>query len=390
MRNITERRERERRYNAIFNQTYQFTGLLEPDGTVLEANKTALEFVDAVRDDVVGKSLWETDWWPKDDGSQQRLREAIDRAASGEFVRYEVEVEGTEETAIMDFSIRPITDEQGNVTMLIPEGRDITERKEREQEVEALKERYQTLLDAAPDPVFVADGETGELIEANQAAETLLGLPSDEIIGMHQSELHPSEEAEQYRKLFEEHVRSEGTRRRLPDGSPISVVTADGERVPVEISVDTVHLPDGPVTYGIFRDISARVEREEELREKARQLEAIVENSSEAIYIKDTEGYYQFINEFGAEVLGHTPEEVLGKHDEDLFDAESAAEIRAIDEQIVETGTGVSEEAVRFIDGEEHVFLDDKYPYRDQDGEIIGIMGISRDITDRKQKFGLV
>lgn len=96
-------------------------------------------------------------------------------------------------------------------------------------------------------------------------------------------------------------------------------------------------------------------------------------------------GHYQFINESGAELFGHTPEEIIGKHDEDLFDPESAANIRADDVQVMESGEEMSEETVRFIDGEEHVFLDNKYPYRDEDGEIIGMIGISPDITERKQ-----
>jgi PAS domain S-box-containing protein len=636
-RDVTERRERERRYEAIFNQTNQFTALLEPDGTVIKANEPALEFGGLDPEDVVGKPFYEAAWWQHDDATQQEIQDAIDRAASGEFVRYEVEVQGSEENAIIDFSIRPITDEQGNVTLLVPEGRDITERKKREVEVqetkqrlelalqgtntgiwewkigsdevvwnesmerlfglepgtfegtfdafekrvhpddrqdaeeaiaasvrtdesfqleyrlerpdgeqrwvdargkihtdddggrrmvgvvtditerkererelevaetvfqntqdalvlvdvvddqeyrldrvneafealtpdttdnitgmtptemlgdevggdiqsqfnecvtsqkpiefeqvvqldeksgilqirvtpliqddevtqlvlamrditerkarerelERLKERYETLIEAAPDPVFVADTETGELIEVNEAAETLLGMPTEEIIGMHQSELHPSEQAERYQQFLTEHVEPGGTKRRLPDGSRTKIVTDNGDRVPVEISATTVSLPDRPVTYGIFRDVSEQVERERELAEKTRQLEAIVQNSSGAIYIKDCNGYYQFMNKSGAELFGHTPEGIIGKRDEDLFDFESAADIRAVDKQIMESGEGITEETIRSVDGEEYIFLDNKYPYRDEDGEIIGIIGISPEITEYNER----
>ena len=160
--------------------------------------------------------------------------------------------------------IAPVRDDEGEVINYVGFQQDVTERKERERELSMLKERYETLLAAAPDPVFVADGETGEIIEANDAAETLLGMSSDEIIGSHQSELHPSDQAGLYRQLFEEHVQAEGTRRRLPDGSPIYMTTDNGDHVPVEIRVNTVSLPNGPVTYGVFRDISERVERDKE------------------------------------------------------------------------------------------------------------------------------
>jgi len=137
---ITERKQRERRLDAIFNHTYQFTGLMEPDGTMIEANDTALRFGGLEREDIVGTPIWETHWAQTGDGSKQRLREAVTRAAEGEFVRYERPILGGEEERVIDFSIRPVTDEDGTVDLLIPEARDITELKRREEKLRAAKE----------------------------------------------------------------------------------------------------------------------------------------------------------------------------------------------------------------------------------------------------------
>lgn len=63
IRDISERKKRERRETAIFDQTYQFTGLLDPNGTTIEANQTALNFGDLDREDVIGKPFWEAYWW---------------------------------------------------------------------------------------------------------------------------------------------------------------------------------------------------------------------------------------------------------------------------------------------------------------------------------------
>ena len=149
VRNITERKERERRYDAIFNQSYQLTGLLEPDGTLIEANQTALDFGSLDRDAVIGMKLWETYSFQHSDETKTRVREAVMKAASGEFVRHELpiqDVDGAE--VIIDFSIRPVTDEEGEVVLLIPEGRDITELKEREVELDTHKEHLEHLLQA--------------------------------------------------------------------------------------------------------------------------------------------------------------------------------------------------------------------------------------------------
>ena len=123
-------REAERRFRAIFEQSYQFTGLLAPDGTLLEANATALEATGVRREEVIGRKFWETRWWSASHESQQRLKEAIERAAAGEFVRFETIHRGRgDEVLSVDFSLKPVRDEHERVVLLIPEGRDITDLK---------------------------------------------------------------------------------------------------------------------------------------------------------------------------------------------------------------------------------------------------------------------
>ncbi|MCS4193948.1 PAS domain S-box-containing protein [Salinibacter ruber] len=135
-----------------------------------------------------------------------------------------------------------------------------------------------------------------------------------------------------------------------------------------------------------FTDITDRKASEQALAQKNRQLNALIENTAQAVYVKDRAGRYQFVNEAAADLVGLPPEEAVGKRAEDLFDAESAAEIRRIDEQILADGTADSYEATRFIDGTKHVFLENRYPHRDEDGTIVGIVGISREITERKRR----
>ena len=126
----------ERRFRAIFNQTFQITGLLSPDGIVLEANQTALDFGGVSRADVIGRLLWETPWWAHSPESQKRLRAAVSEASQGRFVRYETELLGARGvSAIMDFSIIPVRDEAGKVVLLIHEGRDISEQRRLERQI---------------------------------------------------------------------------------------------------------------------------------------------------------------------------------------------------------------------------------------------------------------
>ncbi|WP_455449084.1 PAS domain S-box protein [Natrinema thermotolerans] len=137
-RDLSDRKARQRRFEAVFNNTYQFTGLLEPDGTVLEVNRTALSFAGVERTDVVGKPVWDTDWFQLDDAARETALEAVKRAGDGELFRDELRIRGADRTAIIDFSIRPITDERGEIQLLVTEGRDITPLKLREQHLRVL------------------------------------------------------------------------------------------------------------------------------------------------------------------------------------------------------------------------------------------------------------
>lgn len=116
----------ELRFQGIFDNTFQFTGLMSPDGIVQEANETALKFIGAKRDQVVGRALVDTPWFNTSRGEQEKLKDAVALAARGEFVRYEAQITGLKEEITVDFSLKPLRDEKGDVIMLIYEGRDIS------------------------------------------------------------------------------------------------------------------------------------------------------------------------------------------------------------------------------------------------------------------------
>lgn len=113
-------------YEELFHQTNQFRGILTPDGTVRAANDTILEFTGSTRKGVIGTKLWEAPGIRFSERTQDRVRAAVRKAAKSEFVRHELTIQGAERTAIIDFSLQPLTDEQGAVTHLLAGGYDIT------------------------------------------------------------------------------------------------------------------------------------------------------------------------------------------------------------------------------------------------------------------------
>ncbi len=131
------------------------------------------------------------------------------------------------------------------------------------------EERYRLLVETANDAIFLADAATGRIIDANPAAQELLGMPRDEIIGMHQSELHPPAERDRYRRIFSDHIKSGRV-----IAEDLVILRRDGRRVPVQVSASTFRLGGRQVVQGIFRDVSRIRHAQEQLRQ-AQKLEAI-------------------------------------------------------------------------------------------------------------------
>jgi two-component system sensor kinase FixL len=132
----------ERRFRAVFDQRLQLVGILSPDGVVLEANERSLAFAGLDRKAVIGKLFWETPWWRHSAELQQRIRASINAAARGDTTRFEASsprVDG--EIAILDFSIRPIIDKDGNIVSLVTESHDVTEHKQAEEEAKQHRAR---------------------------------------------------------------------------------------------------------------------------------------------------------------------------------------------------------------------------------------------------------
>jgi PAS domain S-box-containing protein len=141
-------RHREKLARIVLDEMYQFVALLDAQGNLLEVNRAALEGGGMRMEDIQGKPFWEARWWAVSREIQSQLQRAILRAASGEFVRYDVEIYGRNagrETIIIDFSLFPVRDQRGEVVFLLPEGRNITEKKRAEEEI-ARKNRELELL----------------------------------------------------------------------------------------------------------------------------------------------------------------------------------------------------------------------------------------------------
>jgi len=122
--------ENELKLRGLFNQSFQFTGILSPSGMLEEINQTGLDFAGCTAGDVVDKPFWQTPWWRHDSMVQHRLKESVKKATQGKLVRYETtNISKDDKIKDVDISIKPVFNSLDKVAFIIAEARDITEYK---------------------------------------------------------------------------------------------------------------------------------------------------------------------------------------------------------------------------------------------------------------------
>ncbi len=135
----------------------------------------------------------------------------------------------------------------------------------------------------------------------------------------------------------------------------------------------------------VMSDIAERKAAEAAISHTTTLLRAVAEGTTDAVFVKDLEGRYLFINEATARFIGLPASEILGHDDSEVFSPEDAAVIKASDTRVTTSGEPHTTEEVLTSAGATRTYLATKAPYRDHRGEIIGLIGISRDITEKKK-----
>jgi len=196
---------------------------------------------------------------------------------------------------------------------------DITEQKKATRALNESENKYKILFEKANDAIFIADVETGKLIDVNKKGELLLGRERNTIIGMHQQELHPENIRKESEHIFKTH--SEITDENLIN--ELFVVNERGDRILVEISPSIVEINNKKCVYGIFRDITKRKKAELALKESEEKYRFLLNNLGEGVGSVDENEKFIFANTkaetlFGVEngkLVGSSLKEFLSEKD---------------------------------------------------------------------------
>ncbi len=272
--------------------------------------------------------------------------------------------------------------EGGKVVELQGIARDITTRKEIERQLLESEQRYRLLFEANPLPMWVYDVESLEFLAVNNAAVNHYGFSREEFLAMTIKDIRPQEDVPTLLESLSnvtDGLKEAGTWRHLKK---------DGTIIDVETTPHTLDFAGRPARIVLAVDITERKRAEEALSREQYLMRALMGNIPDAIFFKDPQGRFLRVNKALATKHKHaSTEEAVGKTDFDFFLKESAQTRYDQEQEIIRSGQPL-------VDVEEEELWPDrlptwtsttKMPLRDEQDQIVGTFGVSRDITERKR-----
>jgi two-component system cell cycle sensor histidine kinase/response regulator CckA len=395
---ITERkrieellRESEERLRSIFENASIGIYRTTPDGWVLFANPSMVRILGYDSFDDLAKYNLEQAGRFATGNPRARFRELLE--ASGAITGLEsIQVRKDGSTFWARESAHVVRDKDGKISYYEGTLEDITDRKQAEDALERERSLLRTLIEHLPAAIFVKDKDYRKTIVNNTHLRHMvtytnrpeLGIESA-ILGKTDYDVYPKEEADEYFLDDQQVIR---------DGLTIlnreeRRTTANGEKGWLSISKIPLRDKAGEIIgmLGIISDVSDRKIAEEERERERNLLRTLIDNIPYPIYIKDKECRKIVANPADLLNMGLKSEaEAIGKTDFELYPRETAERFFANDQTVVREGRSILNREEYFFDrdGKKRWLLTNKIPWYDENGNIIGLVGMGADITEMK------
>ncbi|MFH0823750.1 MAG: PAS domain S-box protein [Pseudomonadota bacterium] len=370
-------RESEAKYKELVETVSDGIVQTDRDGTVTFANPAYCRMLGFTMEEMIGKSI--PDFQPSE-LEREEMRAYLDHAArrqpplSSWF--------GTHRTGDgglifvqSDWNYR--RNDKGDVIGFIAVVKDVTDRKKAEEELRDSEEKYRLIFSGEKDAILLSDAETMTIIDANEAAEKLWGGTKAEFLGMSVPSL--SAEPEKTETALAGVVHSgayEVSERRLKK--------KDGTEFIAEVSVSPFTLKNRLVVCSIIRDITERKNAGDALRRREEEFRRIIENLQDAFYRADMNGVFTFLSPASERVAGYKPEEGVGRPIS-MFYADPSERQEFMRLMMLDGFVNDFEAGLLHKDGHKVWVSTSARFFRNKDGNIAGVEGIARDISERKK-----
>lgn len=296
--------EKEHFQEKLLNDMVTFVAVLEPNGDVIFVNNTPLMIGGLKLEDVIEKKFFDAPWWTHSDEVRNHVKHDIERCCSGESLVHDIQIQIADGSLMwIEYSMHPIFDEDGAVQYLIPEGRDISDRKNTEIAIRKSEKLWDRTFNSFTDIVTIQDIDMN-IVKINQVGCDVLNLNNNEIIGKSCHELfHGSNEPCPdcplliTRESFEPYSR-EMTHEKLGKTFLVSATPV------LDDQKNLIHIAH------VAKDITDSKKSEE----NRIRLAAAIDQAAEAIVITGTNGNIQYINPAFENITGYKRAEVIGQN----------------------------------------------------------------------------
>ncbi|MBE0577086.1 MAG: PAS domain S-box protein [Desulfuromonadales bacterium] len=311
-------RESLRRANVVWKQAFQFIGLLDFTGAMIEVNQAPLNFGGIEKEEVLGKPFWKAPWFNRSDELRERVRTAFSKSIKGELVRFEEWLIGKAGVLrCIDVSMKPVRDESGEFVFVILEGHDITDRKRAEKKLQESEERLQAILDYSPAVIFIKDTK-GCYRLINRKFEDLFGVKRDLFIGKSDHDLFAKDVADRFQKHDRSVFKSGSAiqvEEEIPDGTDL--VSYLSVKFPLQDVSGKIY-----AICGISSNITERKKMENAIRESERRVRAVNKELEAFAYsvshdlrapLRSIDGFSQILLEDYSDVLDELGKDYLAR-----------------------------------------------------------------------------
>ncbi len=262
---------------------------------------------------------------------------------------------------------------------------DITERKKAEETLKNSEEKRRLMMNAAMDGIIFSN-TIGEITYWNPAAEKIFGWKSEEVMGRTMAEIIIPQ---QYRKMHEkgmENYLKNGTGPILNKLSELSAIDHNGREFPVELTVLPIKQAGEEFFCAFIRDITERKKAESDLRENENYLRTILNAEPECVKILNHKGELQYMNPAGLAIIeADNEQQVLGRRMIDLVNENYRIGFNRLNKEVFKGNSGTFEFELTGLKGRHRFMETHAVPLKDAAGKITGLLGVTRDITERKK-----
>ena len=220
-------------------------------------------------------------------------------------------------------------------------------------------------------------GSDGTVLFCNARLSGILKTPLERILGASMARFVTQEDTQSFEALLNQSlVERQQTELTLKAGA--------GDFVPARVSTSPLFLEDSTTICMIVTDITEQKRAKQALRLSEERFRALVEGAQDLIFMKDRHLTYTHVNPAMARMFGLDVSEIIGRKDEDLYGEAIGKHIKQVDLRVLQ-GESIEEEYTASIKGVQFTLNTVLTPLRDAEGTIVGIYGISRDVTERKR-----